>query len=50
MKIAFFLQALSSLGIGVVMDFSHAVGLGRGQKPSFWLGATGDKSVSLHIA
>jgi hypothetical protein len=30
-----------------VMDFSHAVGLGRGQKPSFWLGATDDKPVPL---
>jgi predicted lactoylglutathione lyase len=38
------------LGIGVVMDFSHAVGLGRGQKPAFWLGATDDKPVPLHIA
>jgi catechol 2,3-dioxygenase-like lactoylglutathione lyase family enzyme len=47
---AFFLQALAPLGIGVVMDFSHAVGLGRGQKPSFWLGATDDKPVPLHIA
>jgi hypothetical protein len=37
---AFFLQALPPLGIGIVMDFSHTVGLGRGQKPSFWLGAT----------
>lgn len=47
---AFFLQGLAPLGIGVVMDFSHAVGLGRGQKPSFWLGATDDKPVPLHIA
>lgn len=47
---AFFLQALAPLGIGVVMDFSHAVRLGRGQKPSFWLGATDDKPVPLHIA
>jgi len=47
---AFFLQALAPLGIGIVMDFSHAVGLGRRQKPSFWLGATDDKPVPLHIA
>jgi catechol 2,3-dioxygenase-like lactoylglutathione lyase family enzyme len=47
---AFFVQALAPLGIGVVMDFPHAVGLGRGQKPSFWLGATDDKPVPLHIA
>jgi catechol 2,3-dioxygenase-like lactoylglutathione lyase family enzyme len=47
---AFFLQALAPLGVGVVMDVSHAVGLGRGQKPSFWLGATDKKPVPLHIA
>ena len=29
-----FLQALSPLGVGVVMEVSDAAGLGRGQKPS----------------
>jgi catechol 2,3-dioxygenase-like lactoylglutathione lyase family enzyme len=47
---SFFLQALAPLGVGVVMDVSHAVGLGRGQKPSLWLGATGNKPLPLHIA
>jgi hypothetical protein len=37
---AFFLRALSPLGVGVVMEVSDAAGLGRGQKPSLWLGAT----------
>jgi catechol 2,3-dioxygenase-like lactoylglutathione lyase family enzyme len=46
----FFLRALAPLGIGAVMEVSDAVGLGRGQKPSFWLGATDGKPVPLHIA
>ena len=46
----FFLQALSPAGIAVVMDFPHAAGLGRAQKPSLWLGATKGKPLPLHIA
>jgi catechol 2,3-dioxygenase-like lactoylglutathione lyase family enzyme len=47
---AFFLRALSPLGVGVVMEVSDAAGLGRGQKPSLWLGATICKPLPLHIA
>src|SRR5262245_266912 len=47
---AFFLRALSPLGVGVVMEFPHAAGLGPGQKPSLWLGATDSKPIPLHIA
>ena len=47
---AFFLQALSPLGVGVVMEFPNAAGLGRAQKASLWLGATKDKPLPLHIA
>lgn len=47
---AFFLQALAPLGVGVVMEFSHAAGLGRAPKPSLWLGATEGKPLPLHIA
>ena len=47
---AFFLQALSPLGVGVVMEFPDAAGLGRGQKPGFWLGATEGKPLPLHLA
>ena len=47
---AFFLRALSPLGVGVVMEVSDAAGLGRGQKPSLWLGATIGKPLPLHIA
>ena len=47
---AFFLQALSPLGVGVIMEFPHAAGLGRAQKPSLWLGTTEGKPLPLHIA
>jgi catechol 2,3-dioxygenase-like lactoylglutathione lyase family enzyme len=48
---AFFVQALSPLGVGVVMEVDDAAGLGRAQKPSFWLGtATEGKPLPLHIA
>ena len=47
---AFFLRALSPLGVGVVMEFPDAVGLGRGQKPSFWLGVAEGKPFPLHLA
>jgi catechol 2,3-dioxygenase-like lactoylglutathione lyase family enzyme len=47
---AFFLQALSPMGVGIVMEFSHAAGLGQGQKPSFWIGSTEGTPLPLHIA
>ena len=47
---AFFLRALAPLGVAVVMEVSDAVGLGREQKPSLWLGATEGKPPPLHIA
>ena len=47
---AFFLQALAPLGVGVAMEVPQAVGLGYGQKPSLWLGATEQKPIPLHIA
>jgi catechol 2,3-dioxygenase-like lactoylglutathione lyase family enzyme len=47
---AFFLQALSPLGVSVVMEVSDAAGLGRAQKPSLWLGATEGQPLPLHIA
>ena len=46
----FFLQALSPLGVAVVMEFPHAAGIGRGKKPSLWLGAADGKPLPLHIA
>ena len=47
---AFFLRALSPIGVGVVMEFPEAVGLGQGQKPSFWLGAAKGKPLPIHLA
>jgi len=46
----FFLRALSPLGVGVVMEFPHAAGLGRAQKPSLWLGAAKGDPLPLHLA
>ena len=47
---AFFLQALAPLGVADLMEVADAVGLGREQKPSLWLGATEGKPLPLHIA
>src|SRR5262249_20861156 len=45
----FFLEALSPLGVAVIMEFPHAAGLGRAQKPFLWLGATQGNPLPLHI-
>lgn len=47
---SFFLEALAPLGVAVVMEVPDAVGLGRGRKPSLWLGATAEKCAPLHPA
>lgn len=47
---AFFLEALQPLGIGVVMEGQHGLGLGRNGKPALWLFQTSDKPTPLHIA
>jgi catechol 2,3-dioxygenase-like lactoylglutathione lyase family enzyme len=46
----FFLQALAPLGVGVVMEFPEAVGLGPPGKPAFRLSPASGKSTSLHLA
>ena len=46
----FFLQALAPLGVGVVMEFPEAVGLGPPGKPAFWLGLLSGKPTQLHLA
>jgi catechol 2,3-dioxygenase-like lactoylglutathione lyase family enzyme len=46
----FFLQALAPLGVGVVMEFPEAVGLGPPGKPAFWLSPASGKPTSLHLA
>jgi len=47
---AFFLRALAPLGVGVVMEFPDAAGLGQGNKPSFWLGSAEGKPSPIHLA
>lgn len=46
----FFLEALAPLGVGVVMEFPEAVGLGPPGKPAFWLGLVGGMPTQLHLA
>lgn len=46
----FFMRALAPLGVGVVMDLPHALGLGQRDKPSFWLGNADGKPLPLHLA
>lgn len=47
---AFFVAALAPLGIGVVMEFPEAVGLGPPGKPAFWIGAGDTPPAPIHIA
>ena len=47
---AFFLEALAGLGVGVVMEFPGAVGLGPPNKPAFWLSPADSKPSALHLA
>jgi len=47
---AFYLEALAPLGIGVVMEFPDAVGLGPPNKPAFWLSPASAKPAPLHLA
>jgi len=47
---AFYLRALAPLGITVAMEGPDGVGLGRGQKPAFWLLPSAQKPAPLHLA
>ncbi len=47
---AFFLKSLEPLGVGVVMEGEHGLGLGPKGKPSLWLFQTAEKPLPLHIA
>ena len=47
---AFFLEALAPLGVGVVMEFPEAIGLGPPNKPAFWLSPASAKPFPLHLA
>jgi catechol 2,3-dioxygenase-like lactoylglutathione lyase family enzyme len=46
----FFSAALAPLGISVVMDGEHGVGLGRNGKPALWLAPGGTRPSPMHIA
>ena len=47
---SFFLNALEPLGIGIVMEGEHGLGIGQKDKPSLWLFQTSDKPLPMHIA
>ena len=46
----FFLEALAPLGVGVVVEFPEAVGLGPPGKPAFWLSPVSGTPTQLHLA
>jgi len=46
----FYLEALAPLGVGVVMEFPEAVGLGQGREPWFWLGKGDRAPTPIHLA
>jgi catechol 2,3-dioxygenase-like lactoylglutathione lyase family enzyme len=47
---AFFLAALQPLGIGIVMEGEHGLGIGPKGKPAFWLSQSSGKPAPLHLA
>ncbi len=47
---AFFLKALEPLGVAIVMEGEHGLGIGSKGKPSLWLFQTSDKPLPMHIA
>jgi catechol 2,3-dioxygenase-like lactoylglutathione lyase family enzyme len=47
---SFFVQALAPLGIGVVMEGTYGVGLGRAHKPTLWLAPATGTPAPLHLA
>jgi catechol 2,3-dioxygenase-like lactoylglutathione lyase family enzyme len=46
----FFLKALQPLGVGIVMEGEHGIGIGLTGKPSLWLFQTSEKPAPLHLA
>jgi catechol 2,3-dioxygenase-like lactoylglutathione lyase family enzyme len=46
---SFYVKALAPLGIGIVMEFPEAVGLGAEHKPFFWLGQA-NSATPVHVA
>lgn len=46
----FFLKALQPLGVGIVMEGEHGLGIGQRGKPALWLFETSEKPAPLHLA
>ena len=46
----FFLKCLHPLGVGIVMEGEHGLGIGANGKPSLWLFQTTETIAPLHIA
>ena len=46
----FFLKALAPLGIGIVMEGEHGLGIGPKGKPALWLFQIAEMPVPLHLA
>jgi catechol 2,3-dioxygenase-like lactoylglutathione lyase family enzyme len=46
----FFLKSLQPLGVGIVMEGEHGIGIGPTGKPSLWLFQTSDRPAPLHLA
>jgi catechol 2,3-dioxygenase-like lactoylglutathione lyase family enzyme len=46
---AFFLKALQPLGVTVVMEGPHGVGMGQGGKPSLWMYQSDEKPAAFVI-
>ena len=47
---SFFLNALEPLGVAIVMEGEHGLGIGSKGKPAIWLLETSDKPLPMHIA
>ncbi|MEO7387707.1 MAG: VOC family protein [Gammaproteobacteria bacterium] len=47
---AFFLEALQPLGVEIVIEGEHGLGMGRNGKPTFWIFQSDDRPMPLHIA
>jgi catechol 2,3-dioxygenase-like lactoylglutathione lyase family enzyme len=46
----FFVDALAPLGVSVVMEDEHGVGLGKNGKPSLWLAPAQGPIGRMHVA
>ena len=47
---SFLLNALRPLGVTVVMEGPHGLGMGQNDKPSLWIHQTSEKPTPMHLA